>query len=156
MIKMSRQSVWRLALRLLGVGLAAMHGQLLWRRVADGSLTELGVGARWLASAALIGGLIVVYRRHGRLFRSREAAVLWTLVALLHAVSGVPGAAMIAEPTPWLLVPIVFLAARAVAIALRTLASPAASRALRWSRHQGGIPLRAAHAGAVGSRAPPR
>ncbi len=156
MIDLGRHSMRTLALRLLGAVVVLLHGELLWRRLADGSFAQAGVAARWLASVALIGGLVVVYRRHGRLFRGRQAAVLWILVALLHALSGVPGTAMVAEPAPWLLVPLAVFAARALAVALRASAPPKPWRTVRWLQGPGGLALRPAHAGAVGARAPPR
>ena len=156
MIDFGRNSLRTLTLRLLGVGMALLHVQLLWRRFADGSLTDLLVAARWVASGALIAGMVVVYRRHGRLFRGRQAAVLWTLVALLHALSGVPGAAIVAEPAPWLVVPIAILAARGVAVLLERTVGPGPARALRRSPRRRRLVLPVAPAGACGSRAPPR
>ncbi|MDH3402850.1 MAG: hypothetical protein OEP45_04470 [Acidobacteriota bacterium] len=155
MLTFGSRSVRSLALRLLGAGVALMHGQLLWRRLADGSLTEAGVAARWAASVLLIGGLVAGYRRHGWVFRGRRAAVLWTLVALLHAVSGVPGSAMVAEPAPWLVVPLVILAARSLAAVLvpRGALRPAGV----WRRRPRPRRLAAPALlfGAPGSRAPP-
>ncbi len=156
MIDFGRQSMRTLALRLLGAVVVLLHGELLWRRLADGSFAQAGVAARWLASVALIAGLVIAYRRNGRLFRSRQAVVLWTLVALLHALSGVPGAAMVAEPAPWLIVPLAVMVARALAVALRSPAAPKPWTSLRGPRGSTGLTLCAAHAGAVGSRAPPR
>jgi len=64
--------------------LSAVHAGFLWRRVADESLTEPLVLARWLGAALVLAVFIMVRRT-----RSRRASpailVLWLLVALLHA-----------------------------------------------------------------------
>jgi hypothetical protein len=110
--------VGRFALRLGVLALTLFHGQLLWRRWADGSLGDGAVVARWLAAALLVVGLFQVQRRRGGLFRGREAAVLWVLVALLHALAGVPAHEMLAAPAPWLAVPLGLVIARTIALAL--------------------------------------
>jgi hypothetical protein len=148
-------STWRLALRLFGAGLVLFHGHLLWQRWVDGSLVDFGVAAQWLASALLIVGLVLVRKRHGSLFRGREAAVVWILVALLHALAGVPTTQMLAAPVPWLAVPLGLLAVSALALILaRTLRRTPRSPARGWSA----MPPKAAlagHGGVLGSRAPP-
>lgn len=101
------------------------HGQLLWHGWADGSLADLGVAAQWLASALLLVGLVRVYRRHASLFRGREAAVVWILVALLHGMAAVPATRMLVDPEPWLVVPLGLLAASTLALVLgRKIALP--------------------------------
>ena len=150
------QTALRIVLRLLGVGLVALHAKLLWQRVADGSLADLTVAAQWLASALLVAGLVVIRKRTGSLFRGREAAVLWILVALLHALTGVTAAPVLATPTSLLALPLGFLAATFLAglVALRLAPSPrpALRRALAGFR-----PLALpGHAGVAGSRGPPR
>jgi len=64
--------------------LAAVHAGFLWRRVADQSLTEPGVLARWFGAALVLAVFIVVRRTRSR--RSSHAIlVFWLLIALLHA-----------------------------------------------------------------------
>ena len=105
----------RIALRLLGVLLVVFHGHLLWQRFADGSLVDLSVAAQWLASGLLLIGLALVRQRTGSLFRGRDAAVLWILIALLHALAGIPATPMLATPTSLLALPLWFLATTFVA-----------------------------------------
>jgi hypothetical protein len=65
------------------LGLAGFHAAFLWRRVADDSITEPRVLARWLASALLLCGLVLVGRAFSR--RAHVFLVFWLLVVLLHA-----------------------------------------------------------------------
>lgn len=146
----------RLVLRLLGVGVVLFHGRLLWERWADGSLAEIEVLAQWLIAALLVAGLALVYRRQGRLFRGREAAVLWILVILLHALTGIMAAPMLATPTSLLALPLGFLAATFLAGLLgRWFAPP---REPAHGQASVGFPALAlpGHGGVAGSRAPPR
>lgn len=108
----------RFAWRLAALALTLFHGQILWRRWADGSLADGAVVGRWLAAALIVLGLLWVQRRRGSLFRGRAAAVLWLLVALLHALAGVPTHDMLAAPAPWLAVPLGLVVARTIALAL--------------------------------------
>jgi hypothetical protein len=145
----------RQALRLLGAGVVLFHGKLLWDRWADGSLANGRVLAQWLAAALLVAGLAVVYRKQGRLFRTREAAVLWILVVLLHAVAGVPVVQMLATPTAILVLPLGLLAATILAGSFgRRFAAPLATTRRRAATHC--PPTLAGHGGATGARAPPR
>lgn len=60
------------------------HALLLWQRVADLTLLEPAVAARWLATLFL---LVVLFRLHHRgvpLIWGRKALVVWLLVLLLH------------------------------------------------------------------------
>jgi hypothetical protein len=151
-----RSRVLKPALRLLGAGVALFHGKLLWDRLADGSLANGRVLAQWLAAALLVTGLALVYRRQGRLFRSREAAVLWILVVLLHAVAGLPVVQMLATPTASLVLPLGLLAAtvlvgpfgRRFAAALALLERRTASACYP--------PTLSGNGGVAGARAPPR
>ncbi len=76
----------------LAAVLVAFHGQLLWQRLADGSLLEPVVAIRWLLGALLTAALGSLWRRGLPLFRGRRAAVVWLVALLLHA--GVPGGSM--------------------------------------------------------------
>lgn len=150
------QAILRIALRLLGVGLAVFHGQLLWQRFVNGSFVDLGVAAQWLASGLLLVGLLLVRRRTGSLFRGRDAAVLWILVALLHALTGLPAAPMLATPTSLLALPVWLLAATFLAALIgRKFVLP---RKLATRRAVAGFLSLAlpGHGGVAGSRAPPR
>ena len=150
------RSMWRIVLRLLGTGLVLFHGRLLWHRWVDGSLADLGVAAQWLASALLVVGLVLVYRRHASLFRGREAVVVWILVALLHGMAAVPATQILVVP-PWLVVPLGLLAASALALVLgRRLARPTSASSSRQQRAALPAAVLAGHGGVLGSRAPPR
>ncbi len=148
----------RLALTLLGGALVVFHGRLLWQHWTDGSFSDPSVFARWAASGLLIAGLAWVYRHRGSLFRGREAAVLWTLVLLLHALAGVPASDMLTTSAPWVALPLVALALGAITVAL------GASRSKRLPSGDGhdyppitrSWSSTAGHAGVLGSRAPPR
>jgi hypothetical protein len=61
------------------VVLTGFHLALLRDRLLDASIAQPGVVARWLASAVLVVALIRARRS------LRHFAVLWLLVALLHA-----------------------------------------------------------------------
>ena len=150
------QALLRICLRLFGAGLVVFHGQLLWQRWADGSLADLGVAAQWLASALLLAGLVLVRRHTGSLFRGRSAAVLWILVALLHALTGTTASPMLATPTSLLALPLGFLAASFLAGLIGRRLAPPRGPAIR--RALAGLPwlAPAGHAGVAGARAPPR
>ncbi len=64
--------------------LAVFHVGFLWRRIADESLTEPRVLARWLGTA-LVLAVFVAVRRARSLRSSHVILVLWLLVALFHA-----------------------------------------------------------------------
>jgi len=152
----SLRSLRRNALRLAALGLTLFHVQLLWKHWADGTLTDFTVVARWLASGLLIGGLVIAYRRHGSAFRSREALVLWTLVILLHALAGTPAGQMVAEPAPWLAIPMGLVVLQAVGLLVGARSEFAALQ--RLIRSHGPVfvrPILAGHAAAPGGRAPP-
>ncbi|MCZ6506759.1 MAG: hypothetical protein O7A98_03465 [Acidobacteria bacterium] len=151
------RSIVRIVLRLLGAALVLFHGQLLWHRWADGSLADLGVAAQWLASALLVVALVLVYRRNASLFRGREAAVVWVLVALLHGMAAVPTTQIPIVPEPWLMVPLGLLAASALAhVLVRKRALPTSASSPR--RVSAALPaaVLAGHGGVLGPRAPPR
>ena len=63
--------------------LAGFHAGFLWRRLADDSINEPRVLARWLASALLLCGLVLVRRALSP--RWHVLLVFWLLVALMHA-----------------------------------------------------------------------
>ncbi len=75
-----------------GLLLAVPHLVLLGQRVADESLYQPLVLARWAVGLALIAGFVALQRVRGSIFAGRGAVALWTLVLLLHLVAGVPAA----------------------------------------------------------------
>ena len=111
--------VRRLLGRTLQGGVAAalvvFHGVLLWDRIASLTLLDPAVALRWAGTLLLLLGLARMWRTGVPLFSGRQARVVWTLVALLHA-SMVPGAgggaATLAEADPglWLTLALVSLA----------------------------------------------
>jgi uncharacterized membrane protein len=74
----------------LGAGLATLwlvvfHAALLYSRVADASIVQPGVLARWIASFFLIAGGIAAVRYARTQRRARHAAfVIGVLILLLH------------------------------------------------------------------------
>ncbi|MDH3254751.1 MAG: hypothetical protein OEM62_07160 [Acidobacteriota bacterium] len=75
----------------LSVLLTLFHLQLLWGRVADGSVLDPGVAAEWAIGLILLLGLLRLHRSNASLFRGRGALTLWLLVLILHALAAVPG-----------------------------------------------------------------
>jgi hypothetical protein len=74
---------WLATLVLLG--LAAMHGEFLLRRVADNSIAEPSVLLRWMGAAALLLVAQLWRRTTGHsILSGRSALVFALLVALLH------------------------------------------------------------------------
>lgn len=130
----------RLVVALLGL-LTAFHVWLLAAHAASGRLFEPAVAVRWLAGLLLVAGFLGLRRLGIPLVRGRKAAVLWTLVVLLHwhaAISkpaadeppGFPTAAVIVAP--------VTIASAALAVGLLVwlvARRPAAAdqRPSRWS-----------------------
>lgn len=67
-------------------GLVLFHVVLLWQRIADASLLDPAVLAKYLGAVALLGGAFVAQRYAPERFRGRRAVlVFWLLVLLLHA-----------------------------------------------------------------------
>jgi hypothetical protein len=60
------------------------HAFLLWQRVADLTLLEPAVAARWLATLIFLLVLFRLHRRGVPLIWGRKALVFWLLVLLLH------------------------------------------------------------------------
>lgn len=73
------------------MALAALHGELLLRRLADNSIAEPLVLLRWLGGLGLLIAARIWRRTTGRsVLTGRSALVFALLVALLHA--GLPAA----------------------------------------------------------------
>ncbi len=72
------------------------HVWLLFTRVALGAGFDSVAVARWAAALPIVGGLVAIRRMGFSLVRSRHAAVLWLLAALLHV--GVAPPATLAGP----------------------------------------------------------
>ena len=93
--------------------LALFHGRLLWQRLADGSLLQPVVIARWAVSAFLVVALFQLWSKGRPVLRGRRASVLWLVVVLVHAMA--PGGALpavepVAEMVPAALAMLAFLA----------------------------------------------
>ncbi len=83
----------RIVVGLAGAGIGGFHLRILWTRLADGSVLDPVVAARWVTSVAIALVFIRLHRRGVSLVRGRAALVLWLLVALLHGVALVPAVA---------------------------------------------------------------
>jgi hypothetical protein len=70
---------------LAGGWLVLFHAALLYRRVADSSIAEPGVLARWTTSAILVAAAVAFRRQAAQAGRSGPAGVaFWLIVLLLH------------------------------------------------------------------------
>jgi hypothetical protein len=121
------------------LALAAMHGELFLRRLADNSIAEPSVLLRWLGAAVLLGAAQLWRRTTGRsILTGRSALVFALLVALLHA--GLPatpelaGTATVALPGELLVLGLGGLLLAAAAIASAASSSPGLRRG-GFSRH---------------------
>ncbi len=83
---------FRQLLSVAGLLLAVPHLVLLLQRVADDSLFQPLVLARWAGGLALVAALFALKRARGSVFAGRPAVALWALVLLLHLLAGVPAA----------------------------------------------------------------
>jgi len=80
-----RVAHWLAALSRLGfLILVAFHAWLLLVRALEGQLLDPGVALRWAGGGALLAALVALRRLGLPLLHGRKAAVLWTLVFLLH------------------------------------------------------------------------
>lgn len=82
-----------LGILLSTAALVVLHAGLLWQRLADQSIAQPAVMAKW-AAAALIALLALVLRRLASSSRSTWL-VFWAIVVLLHVMA--PGAADTAD-----------------------------------------------------------
>ena len=104
LVRLSRRPVTWAAL-LLGL----FHLGLLGQRIADGTLLQPVVLARWLAGLALVWALV----RTRRSLTAGRSGALWALVLLLHLVAGLPAVDVAANATE-LVLPLGLLAAAGV------------------------------------------
>ena len=80
-----RFSHWLAALSRLGfLILVAFHAWRLLVRALEGQLLDPGVALRWAGGVALLAALVALRRLGLPVLHGRKAAVLWTLVFLLH------------------------------------------------------------------------
>jgi hypothetical protein len=118
---------WLLALCLLGLG--AMHGELLLRRLADNSIVEPSVLARWMGAAALLLVARLWRRKTGRsMLTGRSALVFALFAALLHVgpAAGFADAPSVALPVELLVLGLAgLLLAAATAAAAKPRGMPA-------------------------------
>lgn len=71
-----------------GIALAAFHVWLLTWRLADGQFTDPVVALRWILAGVLIASLVALRRVGVPIVFSRQGAIVWLLVALLHGYTG--------------------------------------------------------------------
>ena len=67
-----------------GALLALFHVWLFAGQLWDGRLDDPALILRWLAAGGLVAGLAAMHRRGLSVVRSRQAATIWLLAALLH------------------------------------------------------------------------
>lgn len=86
---MNRRSLSRivsLTAGVAGIGLVGFHVALFWQRIADATISNPAVLARWVASALLVGAGLAARRYAARHWSSRKIGfVFWMLVLVLHA-----------------------------------------------------------------------
>lgn len=113
------------------------HAFLLWQRVADLTLLEPAVAARWLATLLL---LLALYRLHQRgvpLIWGRKALVFWLLVLLLHVsfygplAEGVEASIDIQRAGLMLALPATFISVALATVCLVLLLGFLGARAIR-------------------------
>jgi hypothetical protein len=88
--------MFRKALAVAAVLLAAFHGWLFAGQLWNGQLADLAVLLRWLVAGGLVWGLYGLRRQGAPMFFGRKAVALWLLAALLHGPAvaervGAPG-----------------------------------------------------------------
>lgn len=137
-----RFSRWIAAASRLGLFiLLAFHAWRLLIRALEGQLFEPGVALRWAAGVGLLAALAALRRLGLPILHGRKAAVLWTLVVLLHCHAAVepplsPSGRPIVPQTAEVIA--TFSAAPLLLVAsalLLALASRRASPALRLVAH---------------------
>lgn len=72
-----------LALALASLWLIGFHVAIFWNRLADATIAQPEVLARWIGAALLIGA-VLAFRRYGKLRGRHATVVFWLLVAILH------------------------------------------------------------------------
>ncbi len=79
------QRALSMGILLATAALVALHAGILWQRVADQSIAQPAVMARWALAAAIALGALVLRRRASS---SRSAwLVFWAIVILLHVMA---------------------------------------------------------------------
>lgn len=69
-------------------GLVLFHAVLLWQRIADSTLLDPVVLAKYLGAVALLGGAVAFRRYAPQHLRGRRALLgFWLVVLLLHAIA---------------------------------------------------------------------
>lgn len=143
------------------------HAFLLWQRVADLTLLEPAVAARWLATLLLLLALSRLHQRGVPLLWGRKALVFWLLVLLLHVsfygplAEGVEASIDIQRAGLMLALPATILVAALAAVCLALLArlldTPAVSSPPTYSilDAPGGRPLPAGWKLQLACRPPP-
>lgn len=101
----------RSLVRVFGAGaiaaLVVLHGALLWRRLADGTLIEPLVAAQWIGTLGVLAVALILRKRGACLFQGRSGIATWVLIAVLHAVVALPagpGFTGLLFSEPWVLV----------------------------------------------------
>ncbi len=100
----------------LVAGLALLHGQLLWQRIASYTLLEPLVALRWGVAMLVLAGFVYLRRAGISVVLGHKALILWLLVLLVHVGTVVPaeGHQPLAEPGLLLAVSLWSFALRAI------------------------------------------
>jgi hypothetical protein len=88
----------RRALLAAGALLALFHVWLFADQLWDGRLADPAVLLRWIAAAALVVALVVLYRQGISIVHGRKAVAIWLLAALLHGPAVARSIEGIGEP----------------------------------------------------------
>ncbi len=85
-----RRCLGRVLASVLVAGLALLHGQLLWQRIASYTLLEPLVALRWGVAMLILAGFVYLRRAGISIVLGHKALILWLLVLLIHAGMVVP------------------------------------------------------------------
>lgn len=94
-----RQPLLVVASRAAALALIAFHVWLLWAHILTGRLLDPAVATRWVVGAGLFAGLVGLKRLGVPVLFGRNAAVIWTLVAVLHCHAAITTPAAGAHPS---------------------------------------------------------
>ena len=78
--------------------LIAFHAWLFWTHISTGRLLDPAVATRWVVGAGLFAALVGFKRLGVPVLFGRKAAVVWTLVAVLHCHAAITESSVTDQP----------------------------------------------------------